>query len=74
MFKCTLCVTYVKHSVHTEGAFLGEVHTRSGLAAECHQNTGGFQGTPSHSDSDRMTESADSQWNQPGSDLTAAGW
>lgn len=37
------------------------------------QGTGVFQGRPSRSDSGRMTENADSQLSQPGSDLRAAG-
>lgn len=52
---------------------MSSLHTCNDLTARYYQGTGGFQGTPSHSDSDRMTETADSQLNQPGSDLTATG-
>lgn len=49
------------------------IHTWSALIVVCCQGTGGFQGRPSRSDSGRMTENADSQLSQPGSDLRAAG-
>lgn len=53
--------------------FSSKVHTCNDPVVGCHWDTGEFQGRPSHFDSDRMTENADSQVNQPESDLTAAG-
>lgn len=60
-------------NVHTERVLERVVHTCSGPAAGSCRRTGGFRGTPSRSDSDRTTESADSRLNPTGSDLTAAG-